>query len=168
MTANDFSIVWIWDVPNASGQAPDMMDILMDISSQLKATEHFVQEAENDKAAAAATRRRASRSQRRTGTWGQRVPTASAGSQNVGYEFDAVHTTTADLLDAVREKVKRHLQQVPLVEITTTDADLDSEKENRECSNKMWPLKSGELRIADSMVMQKVTSLHELVYTMVE
>ena len=44
------------DVPETLGQASDMMDILMDISRQLQATEHFVQEAKKDKAAATTRR----------------------------------------------------------------------------------------------------------------
>ena len=50
--------------------------------------------------------------------------------------------------------------------MATTDADSDSEEENRECrqslSKKRQLLKSGKLRTADSMVMLNVTWTHEL------
>ena len=121
------------DLPDAFGQAPDMMDILMDISSWLRATEHFVQKAERDKVAAA-TRRRASPSQGRTIAPGQRGPNAPAGSQDEAYKLDTVHTTTTDL--PVREKIMRCWWQVLILEITTTDADSDSEEESRKHGSK--------------------------------
>ena len=77
-----------------------------------------------------------------------------------GYEFDAVPTTTANVSEAVRERVVRCMWQVPIMEIATANADSNLTEESQECSKKMLPL-----RMADSMV-HKVKWLHELIYTM--
>ena len=69
------SSVHTQDLPDASGQSTDLMDILMAISSWLEVNKHFIQEAGKNKAAAA-TRRQASPSWGMTETWGQRGPTA--------------------------------------------------------------------------------------------
>ena len=53
------------------------------------------------------------------------------------------------------------------MEITTTDANSNSEEESHEFGKKRWLLKSGKLRMADSMVMHKGMCLHVLVYIMV-
>ena len=65
----------------------------------------------------------------------------------------------------MRERVTRHMRQVSIMEITTTDANSNSEEESQGHGKKRWPLKSGKLRIADSIVVHKVVWMHEIVFT---
>ena len=87
----------------------------MDISRWLQATEEFVQEAKEDKAATATGDEPALLKGGLQLSAGQRLPTAHAGSQDDGYEFNTVLTTTANVLEAVRERVMRCMRQVPIM-----------------------------------------------------
>ena len=51
-----------------------------------------------------------------------------------------------------------------IIEISTTDEELNHEEELVEMRSKKRLLKSGKLRTADSMVLHKVTWPNELVY----
>ena len=57
------------------------------------------------------------------------------------------------------------LQQVPILDITTSDTNSDSEVDLREIHQKKYPIMSSKQCMADSMMLHKVTWPHELVYT---
>ena len=89
----------------------------------------------------------------------------AASTQDQTSLLGPIHTT-ANLSEAEREKVTRCLWQVLILEITTTDDDSESYEDTREVRRKRWPLKSGNLCTAHSIVLYKITWPHKLVYTL--
>ena len=72
-------------------------------------------------------------------------------------------TVVADISEAVREKVVHRMQQVPTLDIDSTEEKSVSEEEITPRPKKR-KLKSGKLRTANTTIVHKVTWPHELVY----
>ena len=64
-----------------------------------------------------------------------------------------------DLSGAVREAVSKRMSQATILNITTSEAERDSESESCKprCKWCSPPLKSGKIGIADSMVVRNLT-----------
>ena len=76
-----------------------------------------------------------------------------------------VKLTAADLSEEIRVMVARKLCRAPILTISTSEDEPDSDAGNKEPPRRRHPLKSGDVCTTDSMVVKKVTWPHELVNT---
>ena len=137
------------------------MDRLVDISSRLQATEHFMDEVWANKAMEA--------------TWREQSPSCSQpitrGSkdrthrQHTSDELQqAAMSAMVNISDALRVKVAKWMRGAPIIDLVTLDKDSDLGEETIPVPNKK-ALKSGHVRVADSSVLHKVMWPYEVVYT---
>ena len=138
--------------------APDIMELVLDISSRLQAIEFYIQLKE--KANAKATAYSEGRELHTSPCQG---PASRAGPV-ISPPPHTPKATAAELLE-VRETVARRFCRVPILTISSSEDESDSNAEIREAHRKRHPVKSGNVSTADSMVVKKVTWPHELVYT---
>ena len=102
-----------------------VMDMLVDISSYLAATEHIGDDVRDDKAAEAAQR-----------VWSP-LPTRTTPGTSSGYTCrchalvepqQAAAAAMADVSDAVRPKVASQMRSFPVMDLVTSDEEFRSEK----------------------------------------
>ena len=127
--------------------------LLLAISCSLQATEHYIHAKQKQEACSIGDELR-------------RSPYERAAAQGRGRASSLLHaheTAITELSEEVRESVVRRLRRTPILTISTSDDESDSDAETREPPRKRQSLKLGKVCTADSMVV-KVTWPHELVY----
>ena len=142
----------------------EALELLLDISSRCQATELFMQEAQWDKAADAA-RRRLTPTQSRQSYHDSRWQ-AWANSNQPHLSPAGMSHATAELSQAIREKVSMRMQQFPILEISSFEDDTNAAEGCRPPERGGIDL-SNQIKTAQPTrwYYAKNTMPHELVYT---
>ena len=121
------------------------MQLLLDISSRLQATEHYIQTKQKQDAKGGELCR--SPHHRAAAPCGQAVSPPQW----------ACKPAIAGLSEEARASVARRLCRSPILTTSTSEDSASSDDETREPPWKRTPLKSGKVHIADSMVIKRAT-----------